>query len=92
MRGLYTLLLVLLTGCVATDGGRITYTQDGTEMIATLSDGTSIRAPCIVASTRGVTRIGKDVDHCELAQDHLQYILERQREITELEQQAAVAP
>lgn len=36
-----------------------------------------------------VTRIGKEVDNCELAQEHRQYILERQREVTEREQQAS---
>ena len=87
MKVLYTAILVLLASCTSTDAERISYTQDGTDMIATLSDGTVIRAPCIIATTREVTRIGKKVDNCELAQEHRQYILERQREITEREQQ-----
>jgi hypothetical protein len=61
-------------------------------MIATLSDGSVIRAPCIFSTTREVTRIGKEVDNCEVAQEHRQFILERQREITEREQQAAAVP
>ena len=92
MKVLCTSVVILLASCVSTDGTRITYTQDGTDMIATLSDGTAIRAPCILTTTREVTRIGKEVDNCELAQEHRQYILERQREVTEREQQAAVSP
>jgi hypothetical protein len=88
----YPLVLILLASCTSADAERITYTQDGTDMIATLSDGTAIRAPCILTTTRAVTRIGNEVDNCELAQEHRQLILERQREITEREQQAAVSP
>jgi hypothetical protein len=86
--------LVLLAACTSTDpnAARITYTQVGTDMIATLSDGTVLRAPCQFTTTREVTRIGKEVDDCELAPENRQYILERQREITEREQQAAAAP
>jgi hypothetical protein len=91
MKSLCTAVLILLAGCASTDAARITYTQSGTEMIATLSDGTAISAPCILATTREVTRIGKEVDNCVLAQEHRQYILERQREITEREQ-TAVSP
>jgi hypothetical protein len=87
-----TTVLILLASCTSTDAARITYTQSGTEMIATLSDGTTISAPCTLATTREVTRIGKEVDNCQLAQEHRQYILERQREITEREQQAAASP
>jgi hypothetical protein len=86
----YAAMLVVLAGCASsTDAARITYTQDGTDMIATLSDGTAIRAPCMLSTTRAVTRIGKQVDNCDLAQENRQFILERQREITEREQQAA---
>lgn len=92
MKALYSSALLLLAGCASTDAARITYTQDGTEMIATLSDGTAIRAPCIIATTREVTRIGKEVDYCELALEHRQYILMRQQEIIERERQATVAP
>lgn len=93
MKALNLASLVLLAGCAANpDAARITYTQEGTDMIATLSDGTQLRAPCLVSTTRGVTRIGKDVDNCELAIENRQYILERQREITEREQQAAATP
>ena len=92
MKILCTPVLVLLASCVSTDAARITYTQDGNDMIATLSDGTTIRAPCILTTTREVTRIGNEVDNCELAQEHRQQILERQREVTEREQQAAVSP
>lgn len=88
---LYTSVLVLLASCASTEGDVITYTQDGTEMIATLSDGTAIRAPCIISTSRAVTRIGKAVEYCELAQEHRQYILERQREVTELAKQGAAA-
>jgi hypothetical protein len=90
MKILYTAVLVLLASCAAsTDAARITYTQDGTDMIATLSDGTNIRAPCLISTTREVTRIGKEVDRCEMAPEHRQIIQERQRAITEREQQAA---
>ena len=92
MKYLHIAVLILLTACKSSDAARITYTPDGTEMIATLSDGTAIRAPCAISTTREVTRIGKEVDYCELAPEHRQYILARQREITEREQQAAVAP
>ena len=95
MKMLYIAGLVLLAGCAsdaASDAARITYTQVGTEMIATLSDGTALRAPCMLSTTREVTRIGKEVDYCELAPENRQYILERQREITAREQQAAAAP
>jgi hypothetical protein len=89
----YAAVLVLLAGCAATDASndaaRITYKQDGTDMIATLSDGTALRAPCMISTTRTVTRIGKEVDNCELAPENRQFILERQREITQREQQAA---
>ena len=61
-------------------------------MIATLSDGTTIRAPCVLTTTREVTRIGNEVDNCEMAQEHRQLFLERQREITEREQQTSVSP
>jgi hypothetical protein len=92
MKILYTAALVLLASCAtSTDAARITYKQEGTDMIATLSDGTALRAPCMLTTTREVTRIGKDVDYCELAPEHRQYIQERQREITEREQQAAAA-
>jgi hypothetical protein len=90
MKSLYALILVVPTACTSSDGARITYAPDGTDMLATLSDGTIIRAPCIFSTTREVTRIGKEVDNCELAQEHRQLILERQREITEREQQAAL--
>jgi hypothetical protein len=85
----YASALFLLASCASTDASRITYMQEGNDMIATLSDGTSLRAPCILSTTREVTRIGKNVDTCELATEHRQVILERQREITEREQQAA---
>jgi hypothetical protein len=91
MKILYTAVLVLLVGCASTDAARITYRQEGTEMFATLSDGTVLRAPCMLSTTREVTRIGKDVDYCELAPEHRQVIQERQRAITEREQ-AAAAP
>jgi len=90
MKSLYALILVVPAACTSSDGARITYAPDGTDMLATLSDGTIIRAPCIFSTTREVTRIGKEVDNCELAQEHRQLILERQREITEREQQAAL--
>lgn len=92
MKCRYALVLVLLTACTSSDGARITYTQEGTDMIATLSDGTVLRAPCIFSTTREVTRIGKEVDDCEVAPEHRQLILERQREINEREQQAAATP
>ena len=94
MKILYTAGFVLLAGCASPDpdAARITYTEEGGTMIATLSDGTVIRAPCMLATTREVTRIGKDVDYCELAPDQRMFILERQREITEREKQAAAAP
>jgi len=94
MKIVYTSVLILLGGCAATDpnAARITYTQVGTDMIATLSDGTALRAPCMITTTREVTRIGKEVDYCELAPENRQYILDRQREITEREQQAAATP
>jgi hypothetical protein len=92
MKVSYIAGLVLLAGCATSpDAARITYTQEGTDMIATLSDGTALRAPCMLSTTREVTRIGKNVDYCELAPENRQYILERQREITEREQQAAAA-
>jgi hypothetical protein len=83
---------VLLCSCASPESARISYRQVGTDMVATLSDGTELRAPCMLATTREVTRIGKDVDYCELAPENRLYILERQREITEREQQAAAAP
>jgi hypothetical protein len=94
MKSFYAAGLVLLVGCASPDpdAARITYTQVGTDMVATLSDGTVLRAPCTLSTTREVTRIGKDVDYCELAPENRQYILERQREITAREQQAAAAP
>jgi uncharacterized protein (UPF0179 family) len=92
MKILYVPVLVLLASCAATDGARITYTQQGTDMIATLSDGTALRVPCMLSTTSTVTRIGKEVDNCEIAQENRQIILERQREITAREQQAAVSP
>lgn len=93
MKTLQAMAVVLLVGCAASgDAARITYRQDGTDMIATLSDGTELRAPCMFSTTREVTRIGKEVDDCELAMEHRQIILERQRAITEREQQAAAAP
>ena len=95
MKIIYTAGLVLLTACASSvdpDAARITYTQVGTDMIATLSDGTSLRAPCMLSTTREVTRIGKQVDYCELSPENRQYILERQREITRREQEAAGAP
>ncbi len=94
MKILYVACLVLLASCTSTDpnASRITYAQVGTEMRATLSDGTVLSAPCQITTTREVTRIGKEVDDCELALENRQYILERQREITEREQQAAASP
>lgn len=93
MKILQVPVLVLLAGCAASgDAARITYTKDGTDMVATLSDGTVLRAPCMFSTTREVTRIGKEVDDCELAMEHRQIILERQREITEREQRAAASP
>ena len=92
MKILYIAGVVLLAGCASEDAARITYTQVGTEMVATLSDGTQLRAPCMLSTTREVTRIGKEVDYCELAPENRQYILKRQREITEREQQAAAGP
>ena len=85
-------VVILLASCASTDAARITYTQEGSDMIATLSDGTTIRAPCVLTTTREVTRIGNEVDNCEMAQEHRQLILERQREITEREQQTSVSP
>ena len=92
MKVLYIAGLVLLASCAASsDAARITYKQEGTDMIATLSDGSVLRTPCMLSTTREVTRIGKEVDYCEVAPENRQYILERQREITEREQQAAAA-
>lgn len=85
-------VLLLLAACASPDAGRITYTQEGDVIIATLSDGTVLRAPCVLSQTRTVTRIGNQRDYCELADDQRQVILERQREITERERQAATSP
>jgi len=85
MKALPFVLLLSLAGC-ASEGSRITYTKDGTDMIATLSDGTSIRVPCLTTSTRAVSRIPQEVDDCELAMEHRQYLLERQAEIDAREQ------
>jgi hypothetical protein len=94
MKKFYAAGLVVLAGCASPDpdAARITYRQVGTDMQATLSDGTVLRAPCMLSTTREVTRIGKDVDYCEIALENRQYILERQREISERERQAAAAP
>ena len=93
MKTLRVAVVVLLAGCASSgEAARITYTRIGTDMVATLSDGTEIRAPCMFSTTREVTRIGKEVDDCELAVEHRQIILERQRAITEREQQAAASP
>lgn len=94
MKILCTAILISLAGCASsTDAARITYTQNGTEIIATLSDGSTIRAPCVLTTTREVTRVGqKEVDNCELALEQRQVILQRQREITEREQKAAASP
>lgn len=64
MRVLPIAILLLLAGCTSTEGDRITYRQDGTDMIATLSDGTTIRVPCLFTTTREVSRIPQEVDDC----------------------------
>ena len=87
MRILPIALVLSLAGC-ASEGSRITYTKDGTDMIATLSDGTNIRVPCQTTTTREVSRIPQEVDDCELAMEHRQQLLERQAEIDRREQQA----
>lgn len=95
MKIVYVAGFALLAGCASSgdpDAARITYQQVGTDMVATLSDGTTLRAPCQLSQTREVTRIGKEVDRCELAPENRQFILERQREISQREQQAAAAP
>jgi hypothetical protein len=92
MKIFHTAVIVLLASCASSDADRITYTQVGNDMVATLSDGTNISAPCVFTTAREVTRIGNDVDNCELAIEHRQLILERQRAITEREGQPAASP
>ena len=89
MRYLPLAALVLLVGC-STSSSRIVYTQDGSDMIATLSDGTAIRVPCLFTRSRQVTRMPQqEVDDCEMALEHRQYVQERQALVDAREQRAA---
>lgn len=87
MKHLPIAIALLLVGC-ASEPSRITYTKDGTDMIATLSDGTSIRVPCVTTSTRDVSRIPQEVDDCEMALEHRQYLQERQAAVDARERAA----
>ncbi|MEX2365924.1 MAG: hypothetical protein WD601_04925 [Pseudohongiellaceae bacterium] len=78
-------LSMVIAGCVAPEAGRITYTQDGSDMVATLSDGSTIRVPCVFTTTRTVSRIPQEVDSCEMAPEHRQYIQEREAEVSAAE-------
>lgn len=59
----------------------IDYTVEGSDALVVLSDGSVMRMPCMMTTSRVVSRIGKQLDDCELSSEQQQFIFRREEAI-----------